>query len=134
MIILGILCVVSSEIRPIPTESEKENLSAYPKYGISYRLPKSSLPLTYDIAINWTDDETFNFDGRNKIEIVILEYTGTIVIHKRFIEIENIIVSSVDLDEKEIPIFWTYSNITDFLIISFGEYYDIGTRLLLDIS
>lgn len=122
-----------SEI-PLPNKSEQENLSAYPKYGVSYRLPNTSLPLAYDIAINWTDDETFNFNGRVRIECVIVEYTSTLVIHKRFIDIENVILSSLNSNEQEFPVSWTYSNITDFLTISFNENFDIGSRILLDIT
>lgn len=127
--------ITSSEITiPKKFNEEEDLVNSYPKSGVSYRLPNTSLPLTYDVAINWTDDETFNFNGRVKIKIMIIEYTNKIVIHKKYIDIESVYLSSFDFNELEFPISWTYSNITDFLTISYSEYFDIGSKLLLDVT
>lgn len=133
LLVVAFAAIIVAAERPMPMRSIEEDLSAYPK-NVSYRLPLTTLPLRYDVDLTWIDDVQFNFKGRVIIDVLITQPTGTIVLHKKWTDIQNVTLISNESGGKIMPTTWTYSNVTDFLSVIFNGTMYPGSVYTLDIS
>lgn len=130
-IIILSVSIATATHKPIPESQKKEDVSAYPK-DVNYRLPKSSHPEKYNVALTWIDDEKFTFNGIVTIDIVIQNDTNTVVVHKRQIDIKTVTLKPSSGVAVEVP--FTYSNITDFLTITSSTILTARSRYTLEIT
>lgn len=128
-IVIAVISKIAAN-KPIPTNIEKKDFSAYPK-DVNYRLPNTSYPEKYNIVLTWIDDEKFTFDGIVSIEIVIRSDTKTIVIHKNN-DVKKVTLKLSGGTAKEVP--YSYSNITDFLTITNNDIMTARSRYTLEIT
>lgn len=108
------------------------------KNNVSYRLPNTTHPESYEISLaTRIDNETFEFDGNVRIKIVVDQPTRVIVLHARQLTIKQIRLTkysgnlpiNVDLDSH------SYEAETEFLKVP-TKNMDLltGDRLTLDIT
>ena len=107
------------------------------KYGQikTHRLPNNSIPLRYDLWLKTeADEKNFNFSGRVKIHIKVLEPTQIITLHS-----QQIVITKIDLLDV------SGSLITDNLVFDYDEDFDflkitlptkaiVSDELMLDIA
>ncbi|KAG5680229.1 hypothetical protein PVAND_009752 [Polypedilum vanderplanki] len=123
--------IEENKFREVPAIKQKTKLVDAEE---SYRLPNTSIPLSYDITIR-TDihNAIFDFSGYVKIHAKILEATEEIILHYRQIEIDYIdlfnstgIVAS-DLKFEKISKF-------EFLNITLPRIYNPDEEIILEIA
>ena len=101
----------------------------------TYRLPNNSIPLRYELWLKTeVEKEIFNFSGRVKIHIRVLEPTQTITLHYW-----KIVITKVDLlDVSGILItdslVFDYDEDFEFLKISLPTQASVNDELILDID
>lgn len=103
---------------------------------ITYRLPNNSLPIKYDLWIKTdVDKEDFNFQGRVKIHLRIVEATDVITLHYRQIEIDNVDLLSVTEEAIiENNLDFAHDEVYEFLKITLPSQQQPDDELILDIS
>lgn len=102
---------------------------------LNYRLPNNSRPRRYDLWLK-TDvhQNIFDFSGRVKIHIAILERSQTITLHARQITIDNIDMLNADGSLVQSNLQYDYDDVLEFLVITLpSEVYENG-EIFLEIS
>ena len=101
----------------------------------TYRLPNNSIPLRYDLWLKTeVDKEIFNFSGRVKIHIKVLEPTQIITLHMRRIVITK--VDFLDVSGSLITgnIAFDYDKHFEFLELTLPTQRNVNDELILDIA
>ncbi|KAF3426305.1 LOW QUALITY PROTEIN: hypothetical protein E2986_13349 [Frieseomelitta varia] len=101
---------------------------------ISYRLPTSITPNSYNISINTnlTELDNFTFTGSVDIDAIVMSRTKTITLHSVDLIHQNIRLYAND---KVIPIAETNIHEKyDFLVIHLSEEVQVGQRLSISIE
>lgn len=124
----GIILVVflsSSWAAPVPFADEDDPL----------RLPKTSVPLSYDIILttNVHDEGDRVFSGIVFIDIEILDETEKITLHNRGLKIDGIKLSEKDGDEI-IGATYGLESDKDFMHITSLSPLSIGRQYTIEIS
>ena len=90
----------------------------------TYRLPKTSLPISYNIYLKSSvySGSLFSDDGELSIKVKIAETTDHLILHSRELNIENLRVLDAD-DVIEVPIinyrlYASTDNLTIYLVES----------------
>lgn len=124
--VLSVWMIITSanEIKVSPTDETT-----------SYRLPKNSIPLKYDIDLTTNiHKNVFEFTGNVKIHVKLLENSTSITLHYHKIEITKM---DIFLPSLPVPIILNaaYDLIEshDFLIIKLPRIYEANTEFLIDI-
>ena len=100
----------------------------------SYRLPNDSIPLRYDIFLSTDIDKAeFQFSGRVKIHIQILEPTQLITLHYRQISVSQINFFNVDGTLRQSNLEFDYISTYEFLKISLPLIMNQNDELVLEI-
>jgi aminopeptidase N len=115
-----------------------EKASSYINYLFrgepSYRLPNNSIPLRYDLWIKSEIDEgNFDFSGRVKVHVKVLEATKKITMHSDFLEIDKIDLL-VDGTLKASNIRFIYRPKQQFLVIFLPKMMERDQEFVLDIQ
>lgn len=102
---------------------------------LNYRLPNDSRPLRYDLWLK-TDvhQNLFDFTGRVKIHITIIESTQRITLHARQLTIDNIDILNRDGSLVQSNLNHEYDDVLEFLIISLPVEFMENDQIILDIS
>lgn len=119
---------------PIPFLSDKVG-AVLADDGLNYRLPNNSIPLRYDLWLKTdVDKEIFEFDGRVKIHLRIVEATNRITLHYRQLTIGQINLLNTD-ESIAAPNLASELDVTlEFLHITLPTVRQVGEILLIDIS
>lgn len=115
--IVSYLTIVSAN-HPFDLRSVDPDI--FTKADVSYRLPNTTHPETYDISLfTRIDQNNFDFDGQVKIGIVVDRDTREIVLHARQLTITTVqlkrIVGSMAITIPILP--FTFEVQTEFLRI-----------------
>lgn len=103
---------------------------------LTYRLPNDSIPINYEITLTTNvHAEDFNFTGKVKIRIKVVEPTDKIALHYKnitidFVDIWNALESAPVLLNAP----FNYIKSHDFLIINLPNIFDKDTELLVNIA
>uniref|UniRef100_A0A1L8E3A0 Aminopeptidase n=1 Tax=Nyssomyia neivai TaxID=330878 RepID=A0A1L8E3A0_9DIPT len=124
--ILSFLCLILScstrGTSAIPPKNSTNNDES------SYRLPRTSRPIHYDLHMKIDVDEA-KFYGSEKIQINVLGQTDEIAINYKDMNVDESTVSLLDEDNKSLPLLqFNYNNVTEILRLEFsqvnpGEYF-----------
>lgn len=102
---------------------------------ISYRLPNDSIPIRYDLWLKTDVHEgEFEFSGRVKIQIKILEQTQQITLHHRQLKILNIDLLSGDESLMQSNLTHVYHNVFELLTVGLPSLLSVDEEIVLDIS
>ena len=105
------------------------------EHSKTYRLPNNSIPLRYDLWLKTeVDKENFNFSGRVKIHIKILEPTRIITLHYWKIVITKIDLLKVGGALISENLVFEYEPKLDFLKITLPTQKNVNDLLVLDIA
>ena len=102
---------------------------------LNYRLPNNSRPIRYDLWLKTdVDKNNFDFSGRVKIHIKILEPTQQITLHARQLTIDNVDLLNTDNTLRQANLVHNYDEVLEFLIISLPSQLTVDDELILDIT
>jgi aminopeptidase N len=101
---------------------------------VGYRLPNTSIPLRYDLWLQTdVDKAVFDFSGRVKIHVRIVEATQSVTLNQRQITVEQ--VDFIDLDHSV-----TVSNVNfvflenvELMVITLPRVVEANEEIVLDI-
>lgn len=122
----------------IPFMDLKEDSSILPLVdpydGISYRLPNTTIPLTYDIWLS-TDIHRgeFGFDGQVIIRFQCVETTPEIILQYRLMTIDRVTLfgSNNNIIEDNVP--WYQNETVEFLVITPNQQLVQGQEYLISV-
>lgn len=120
---------------PVPFLDTKLGIFVADDDEISYRLPNNSMPIRYDLFLKTeVDKEIFDFTGRVKIHIKILEATDVITLHGRLIDLQNVDLLNVDQIVERSSLSHGYDTRLEHFHISLGSERLPNEEIILDIS
>ncbi|XP_070496290.1 aminopeptidase N-like [Chironomus tepperi] len=103
---------------------------------LTYRLPNDSIPINYEITLSTNVHEgDFNFTGKVKIRVKIVEPTDKITLHYK-----NITIDKVDIFNALVPVPillnapFDHIESHDFLIINLPNIFDKDAEILISIA
>lgn len=101
----------------------------------TYRLPNNSVPLQYEIFLKTdVDKANFDFTGRVKIHIKIIEPSTTITLHYRKTQIDKVDLLDVNGVLEEANLILNYDMQREFLIVNLSDEKSPNEEILLDIQ
>lgn len=150
VLIIGVTLVVGGSVSPrrsirpsfqddrIPLMDLEDDSSILPLVdpydGISYRLPNTTIPLTYDI---WISSDIhrgeFGFDGQVTIRVQCVETTPEIVLQYRLMTIDTVSLfdSNNNLIQNNVP--WHQNETLEFLFITPDQQLMQGEEYLVSV-
>ncbi|CRL02760.1 CLUMA_CG015821, isoform A [Clunio marinus] len=102
---------------------------------VEYRLPNNTIPLKYYLWLSTkVDQEIFEFSGRVRIHIRVLEPTLLVKLHARQLNIESISLVNEEGDILASPLLSNYDLQTEILLIVLPNEFATGDELFLHIE
>lgn len=151
LLVIGVNLVLAGGVNPrigirtsfqddhIPFMDYEEDSSILPLVdpydGISYRLPNTTVPLSYSIWLSTDIHEgDFGFDGEVTIHFQCIETTSELVLQYRMLTIDTVALfdSNNNLIEDDVP--WYQNETVEFLVITptrqlmQGQEYSVNVR------
>lgn len=103
--------------------------------GLNYRLPNDTIPLYYDLWLKTdVDKNIFDFEGRVKIYLRIVEETNQITLHYRQLEINKVDLLNEDETVATPNLLFSKEETLEFLYIDLPAMRQPGETLIIDIS
>ncbi len=106
-----------------------------PYDGISYRLPNTTVPTSYDIWISTTIHAgNFEFDGKVTIGIRCIETTSEIVLQYRDLTIQGVFLLDSNFNLIEDDVAWYQNETVEFLVITPNQQLVQGQEYLVTVN
>lgn len=102
---------------------------------VSYRLPNETIPINYELWLKTDiDKENFNFSGRVKIHVKIIEPTSQITLHMLNTTVDKIDLLDIDKTLIADNLDFAYNEKFEFLIISLPKVMSVNEEMILNIK
>lgn len=140
VITIALSCALLVESVPSGVESFEKPSEALVNFadedeGVNYRLPNNSIPLRYEIWLKTdVEKQNFEFSGRVKIHIKIVEDTNVITLHHRQITIEQIDLLNTSRTLTSSRLFFRPEPKIEFLTIMLPRDFKEDEEFILDIT
>lgn len=132
LLVICLLVSISLAVAHKPLTDYSPPTSKDDSPNVSFRLPTTSIPQTYNIEMTWIDEQAFTFDGKVTIEIQIKTDTDIIVVHNRQLAITKVTLRPVE--GPAVAATFETDALTEFLTIKNNVVMIAGSVYILEIT